>query len=68
MRDANNNQCRWVDGYIGRDPQCCGEDTHKHSSWCKDHYSKVFREDAVRSKVRFNIGPKPINVSRNKKC
>lgn len=67
MRDASRNQCRWIDTYIRSHPRCCGETTHKRSSWCKEHYSKVFREDGARAKVQFNSAAKYFNIPRKKK-
>jgi len=51
MRDIASNQCRWIEIPIKKNPLCCGGVTHKHSSWCVEHYHKVFRQEVYKPKA-----------------
>jgi hypothetical protein len=44
----------WIDGEYAKDPLCCGEKVHKHSSWCKAHYERVFLPKRTGAGVRVN--------------
>jgi len=47
-------RCMWIDGEYAKDPLCCGEKVHKHSSWCKAHYERVFLPKRTGAGVRVN--------------
>ena len=68
MRDIENHQCRWIeDGGRVRNPLCCGESTHGHTSWCSKHYKKVFREDVSKATTQMDAAARYMSFTRKKK-
>lgn len=45
--DAHRTQCRWITS----SPMVCGGAIVNNSSWCKDHYQRVFTPQAVAKAV-----------------
>lgn len=56
MRDVASRQCRWIEVEPSRDAVCCGDITHKGSSWCNKHYARAFRAPPPRTKAQLGSG------------
>ena len=66
MRDIASNQCRWIEIPIKKNPLCCGGATHKHSSWCVEHYRRVFRQEVYKPKTELNVAVRFIGSSKKR--
>jgi len=49
------HDCRWIDGNVNRDPLCCGEKTHKQSSWCKAHFKIAYPHNRAQAKALVEL-------------